>query len=254
MKQNKIYFVCLIDNLEAKMKKIIILFSIILIIQSCVSTNKTSKDYFGYNNNPKYETSIFEKFQDKPEISSTSSYDYEPYERKIEVYNYYIGPYDPLYYERIDPFDWGFYYYLGRPYYDPFWGCYVYYKPHHHHPVVVYYPHPYDYWYPRKRVIYVPVQREEPKKRTTRTFGPSRGTVDFESQKTSSPSKEKRSERRDGHSNESKPKEIAPDKNDAPKIKIQGKTPATTPNTPDKPSESPKESPSKQERSSTRPK
>lgn len=187
------------------MKKLVLILSSIilsaLLLNSCSSMSESSSDgYFGYSNEPKMEQK--ETIQTEPvEYYSSSGnadyYDYNgttavsadpiPVKRSFVYYDYY----NPSYTRTFIP--WGNYYY--DPYYDDFVGVRIYYGPRYnryywddwdyyyyrgHYPY--YHRHHYGYYdwvyYDRyynrswnNHTVYV-----EPRRKTTRNFGPSRGT------------------------------------------------------------------------------
>lgn len=236
-----------------KMKTKFFLFALIsfLIFAGCASSNKLREEYFGYNNEPKYDKTLKKTNHSTPHV----------YSRKInqktdnsgDVYiinNYYPYPYAPNYVRFYDPFDIDLFLYFGNNYYDPFWDSYVIYVPYNQRHHCVYYPSPYwSYWWDRRsRIIYVPydVKEDKPRERRVRDFGPSRGDYDYDKRET--PTKETRSSSRSEGRNTQVTKPT-----DTPRIDTE---PVKTklPEKPSKADETPKsESKTKQDRSQTRP-
>lgn len=250
---------------EEKMKKSIFVLILAVFIQSCVSTDKTHKDYFGYNNNPNYRGQTQEPEKSEyPVVRSESST-----ERKrsiqnepIIIYNNYnfTPPYEPRYLFYPEPNDFGLFLYFGNIFYDPFWDYNLIYYPYHrHHYPIVYYPYPYYYWddyywYRRPRVIYVPYENEKERSKTVRAFGPSRGNYNYDNEST--PTKESRSTSRSGERNKIASPSDNKDAVDKPlKLKLPEKTspPSNSPERSRTRESTPKDTPTKQERSSTRP-
>lgn len=248
------------------MKKSIIALILVIVIQSCVSTDKTHKDYFGYNNNPNYE----EPKQKPPKSEypvvrseSQTKKEWGPQNEPITIYNNYnfIAPYEPRYLFYPEPNDFGLFLYFGNVFYDPFWDYNLIYYPHYkHHHRMVYYPYPYYYWddyywYRRPRVIYIPYEDEKERSRTVRSFGPSRGDYNYDNEST--PTKESRSTSRSDERNKTVQPSNDKDAGDkqAPKLKLPEKTntPSNSPERSGTRESTPKETPTKQERSSTRP-
>ncbi|MGB9771704.1 MAG: hypothetical protein ACPLX7_06975 [Candidatus Kapaibacteriota bacterium] len=237
--------------------KILVSFVSFLVLVGCVSVDKTRDEYFGFNNNPKYE----EKEQATQEKSVPYVYSHKAQNERDRdarennsttiINNYFPYPYDPSYLYNYDPYDLSFFLYYGNRYYDPFWDYYVIYVPYNHkHHHYVYYPYPYwDYywWERRPRVIFVPYdyKDEKPRERTVRDFGPSRGGYDGNQGTT--PTKEPRSETRGDSGKKTIVRPNEPSKNKEPvEVKL--------PEKPSTPREAPKSEPNtKQERSSTRP-
>ncbi|MCX7907917.1 MAG: hypothetical protein N2560_00135 [Ignavibacteria bacterium] len=241
------------------MKNYPVFFLAVLILASCVSTNKTREDYFGYNNEPKYEVVKKDEAKlSKPYVSSSKEREVNTNSSDNEtVYifnNYYPYPYDPRYFRGYDPSDYQFFFYFGDWYFDPFWDYYVPYNKRHHY---VYYPYPYwdYYWWNRKpRVIYVPYDDDyyKQKERTVRNFGPSRGGIDKENLNT--PTKEPRSSSRNNETKKTVIKSDEPIPNDAVPIKLKLPEKSSSPKETPKSNDSPKSEPNtKQDRSSTRP-
>ncbi len=234
-------------------------FILSLVFSACVSTNNSRQDYFGYNNVPEVKKKEKSKY-DKPYIyASPNEVDYERKkqieQQNIYIYNnYYPYPYDPRFVDFYDPYTFDIFLYMGSPYYDPFWDfryvCMQYSRSKYY--VVYHYPYwDYYWWNRRNHIIYVPIEEpREPKVRTVRDFGPSRGRYEYDDR--TSPTKESRSSSRSSEQQkkqsvrpnesdeplrEKSPQKVSSPKSDAPKIK-----------------ESPKAEPAtKQERSSTRP-
>ncbi|MEJ5286572.1 MAG: hypothetical protein WHV60_05125 [Bacteroidota bacterium] len=238
----------------------LVVFSVLL--SSCVSTNKSREEYFGYNNEPKYE----EKKKTSETTSTPYVYSYENKHNQkkdessnnpsVIIYNYYPYPLDPRYVPYDRPYDFDFFLFYGDRYYDPFWDYYVIVVPYNRRDYYLHYPHhcwDYYWWERRPRVIYVPYdyKDEKPRERTVRDFGPSRGVVDDNRQST--PTKEPRSGSRHEPAKKSIVRPDEPNKNTSEPVKLtlpeKSSTPKETPKT-----ETPKSEPNtKQERSSTRP-
>ncbi len=268
MKQfHSIFVISCVKSLERrrKMKKSIIALILAIVIQSCVSTDKTHKDYFGYNNNPNYEEPKREPTKSEyPVVHSESQTKKErsTQNEPIIIYNYnFPAPYEPRYLFYPEPNDFGLFLYFGNIFYDPFWDYNLIYYPHHrHHHRIVYYPYPYYYWddyywYRRPRVIYIPYENEKEPPKTVRTFGPSRGDYNYDDKST--PTKESRSSSRGGERNKIAPPSDSKDAVEKPvKLKLPEKnnTPSNSPERSNTRDSAPKETPTKQERSSTRPK
>ena len=247
-----------------KLRLASLLLTIALVMLGCASPNKSREDYFGYNNTPKFEKKEKPKQEVKPYVYSYSEYSKSRYSdeaRQQNVYifnNYYPYPYDPRFVEFYDPYSFNVFLQIGNPYYDPFWDYRYVVMPYSRSNCYIVYPYPYwDYywWRHRPHIIYVPDDGwKEPKTRTVRDFGPSRGNYKFDDQAI--PTKESRSSQRGGESSTkstSKPSET-PKKADEPvKLKLPEKTETPRSDSP-KTKETPKsDSPTKQERSSTRP-
>lgn len=234
-----------------------------LVFSSCVSPNKSRQDYFGYNNLPEVEKKEKSEY-DKPYIYS--SQDNSDYKRNNQfeqgnIYifnNYYPYPYEPRFVDFYDPYSFNIFLHIGSRYYDPFWDYRYFCMPYsrsryyivHHYPYWDYY-----WWHRRPYIIYVPMEEHrEPKARTVRDFGPSRGSYDYDDR--TSPTKESRSSSRSSESpkkqsirpnetpktyeeplREKAPKKFDSPRSDSPKIKEAPKTEPAT----------------KHERSSTRP-
>lgn len=246
-----------------KIKFVLFNFILSIVLLGCISTNKSREEFFGYNNQPEYETK-------KSQVSQTTPYIYSKSENTTKhsrtekdaegntyvINNYFPYPYDPRYFPSYDPFAWNFSFYFGDKYYDPLWGYDVIYIPYNYKHRYVYYPYPYwDYWWDRRRtIIYVPydVNDDKPRERTVRDFGPSRSGFDYDN--SSVPTKEPRSSSRgeEGRKNIVKPE--GQDRNAAEPVKIKLPEKTTSPKETPRTSEPPKSEPNtKQERSSTRP-
>ncbi len=245
------------------MKNSIIVLIAAIIIQSCVSTDKTHKDYFGYNNNPKYENPKQEPAKNEyPIIHSESQGERTVQDKSIYIYNFnnFPAPYEPRYLFYPEPNDFSLFLYFGNVYYDPFLDYNLIYYPYsRHHHSIIYYPYPYywDYyfWHYRPRVVYIPYEKENERPKTVRTFGPSRGDYNYDNEST--PTKEKRSTSRSGERSKIAPPSDNQDSGDKPlKLKLPEKSnaPSGSPGRSGTQEPSPQKTPTKQERSSTRPK
>ncbi|MFN3307139.1 MAG: hypothetical protein ACK42Z_08145 [Candidatus Kapaibacteriota bacterium] len=221
------------------------------IFAGCISSNRLREEYFGYNNEPKYDKNREKTMHNAPHVYSRQTK--QKTDNHGDVYiinNYYPYPYAPNYVRPYDPFDIDLFLYFGNNYYDPFWNSYVIYIPYTHRHHYVYYPYPYwDYWWDRRhRIIYVPydVQQEKPRERSVRDFGPSRSDYDYDKRET--PTKEARSSSRSEGRNTQVSKTTDIPKTNAEPVKTK------LPEKPSKTDETPKsDSKTKQDRSQTRP-
>jgi len=246
-----------------KIKLVFFGLNLALITIGCASPNTSREEYFGYNNTPKFEKKEKPKQEGTSYIfasseNSKSRHYQETKQQNIYIFNnYYPYPYDPRFVEYFDPYSFNFFLHIGNPYFDPFWDYRYVVLPYTRSTYYIVYSYPYwDYywWRHRSHVIYVPVEeRKEPKVRTVRDFGPSRGSYNYDSQTT--PTKESRSSSRSSESSSkstNKPTD-SPKKSDEPvKLKLPEKTEnprSDSPRTKELPKSDP---PTKQERSSTR--
>jgi hypothetical protein len=250
-----------LEEIAMKKKVWINLLISLTLLAGCVSSNKTREEYFGFNNEPKYEK------QEKNNRATTPSiYSYpekkDNYNRlddsKQQVYiinNYYPYPYDPRFIGFYDSYD----YYFSLRYfdlsYDPFIDYYIIYVPYNRKHHFVYIPYPYwrDYWWDRRPpYVFVPYDYEKPREKKVRDFGPSRGSYDYNDRVT--PTKEPRSSSRNGEEKKSTIRPDTPQKESAEPVKLKLPSKSSEPGETPSNKEVPKsESNTKQNRSSTRP-